>query len=84
MTNATTHSRRAEPKYPKPVWLACFAAQLFEEMPAISLGYASKVAEMLFGDLCGVEPEVAARSYAQFVSACANDGCGRPSTPERA
>jgi len=53
------------PKYPKAIWTACFAAQLLEVVPSISLAEAARLAQTQFDDLCDREPEPAACEFAQ-------------------
>ena len=52
-------------KYPKPIWTACFAAQLFEVVPSISLAEACRIAESQFDEQCEREPEPAACEFAR-------------------
>lgn len=55
------------PRYPQPVWVACFAAQLHELRPTRPLADAVELADALFEDLCGLEPEFAACEFARFL-----------------
>lgn len=56
-----------QPRYPKPVWVACFAAQLHELRPILPLAEAVQLAEASHQDLCSLEPEFAACEIAMFL-----------------
>lgn len=53
-------------KYPKQVWIACFAAQLHELKPTHALADTVKLAEASYQELCSLEPEFVAYEIALF------------------
>jgi len=75
--NMPPHWAGADPKYPRPIWMACFAAQLNEVKPSAGMTAAVKAADLLFDELCALEPELAACHYAAFLRECAQAAPGQ-------